>query len=137
MANPVRNEMEITLGGQTILLRPTFENIAALEENVGPVSYLAWLFGGGFVREAKGLADSAKKLPPLTKCAQIIYYCQAGRKDEDPNERKYNLEEIWEMVQSEGMAVTKPMLTFIARITAGNKMALSAEQMTESQKKSF
>ena len=125
MENRVRNEMEIDLAGQKVLLRPTFENIASLESSHGSLAWLGWKF-------SRGLQDG-KNMPGLTDYAHIIYHCQAATKAEDPTKKLYSLEEIWDLVQQSGVSLLQPMMIFIARITAGNKMV---NELNDNQKKS-
>jgi hypothetical protein len=111
--NKFKNEKVIKLGEVEILLRPTFMNCADLEAGLGY----------GLPMLAYNLAQ--KKLPNMTDLAKVIYFCQA--------ERTKSLEEIWDLVQSEGMMIAGPVLEFIGQITAGDK---TAPELSESQKKS-
>lgn len=131
MENKYRNELEVKIGGETILLRPTFENIAAMEENIGGLSYLAWKYS-----RATGKDGQAKALPGLTECAKIIYFNQAATKPDDPTQKKLSLEEVWDLVSKEGVAVITPVLTFLGRITAGQKEDSEPKELSESEKKS-
>ena len=117
MANPFRNEQEIKLGGQTLLLRPTFENIANLEAQVGGLPNFA-------------MKLSKSELPQLTDLAKVIFYCHVKV---DGVDRKMSLEEIWDLVLGEGMFITNPVLSFVAKITAGDKTQV---ELSEKQKKS-
>lgn len=101
MVNKHKNEKIVKLAGQDILLRPTFENCANLESALGY----------GLPQLAYNL--SQKKLPPMTDLAKVIYLCQA--------EKKYKLEEIWEMILTDGVSVTTEVLVFVGGITAGDK----------------
>lgn len=127
MENKFRNEMEIKLGPEKILLRPTFENIAATEANVGALQYLA-------VKSSRGMKDPKHGLS-MSEIAQIIYYNQAAVNSEDVTKKKFSLEQIWDLVMQEGLYLFQPMLVFLARMTAGNKFA-SLEGLTEEEKKS-
>ena len=131
MANKYKNEYEIKMGSETILLRPTFENIADMESNIGGLTYLAWKFSRGMTSMDK--VEAIKNMPSITEIAQIIYYNQAARKEDDTTKRKYALEEIWGMVQDEGIRLTKPVTEYLSIITAGNK---NASQSSEQEKKS-
>lgn len=133
--NPFKNEQLVTLGGQEILLRPTFENIATLETETYSLAYIAWLYGGGAAEAVKdpvsGKVEITKKdkvIPPLTLSAKIIYLCQA--------EKCHDLETVFQMVLQEGIAVNSQVLKFISKITAGNKNVTPVEELTENQKKS-
>jgi hypothetical protein len=138
MENKFRNELEITLGGEKILLRPTFENIAAMENNVGSVAYLTWKFSRGIRSvDGKSLASDAavRSMPSMNEAAKIIYYNQAAHKQGDPTLKKYNLEEIWQLILEEGAGVAKHIILFLGRITAGNK-AIDIDELSEGEKKS-
>jgi len=122
MENPNRNEMLIKLGGVDILLRPSFENIAAMEAKLGGLPYLAFKF-----------SSHGKNSATLSDCAQIIYFNQAAVNPNDPTKKKLSLDEVWELVSQEGVNVLQPVMAFLARLTAGNKMA---QELTDAQKKS-
>lgn len=142
MENKFRNELEITLAGKPILLRPTFENIAATEENVGSINYLTWKFSRG-IRFKEGKVDknslntesAVKSIPSLSECAKIIYFNQAATKPEDPLLKKYSLEEIWAMILEEGGGIPTKIIMYLGRITAGQK-AENMEELSDEQKKS-
>jgi hypothetical protein len=127
MENKYRNEMEIELAGEKILLRPTFENCAAIESSHGSLAWLGWKFSRG-IRELKNM-------PGLTDVALLIYHMQAASDPDDANKKKYSLQEIWEKVQANGMTIPlmNKLIEFLARTTAGNKMA---NEPSENQKKS-
>lgn len=129
MENKFRNEREITIGGEKILLRPTFENVAAMEENVGGLSFLAWKYSRA------GADGGAKALPGLAECAKIIYFNQAATKPDDPTQKRLSLEEVWELVSAEGVGVIKPVLEYLGRMTAGRK-GDEVNELTEKEKKS-
>lgn len=129
MENKFRNELEIKIGGETILLRPTFENIAAMESDIGGLAYLGWKFSRGMRLGADGKVTKASMLseasiratPTLTECTKVIYYNQAASKPEDATQKKFNLEEIWALVSKEGVAIVKPVTIYLAQVTAGDK----------------
>ena len=127
MENKFKNEMEIELAGEKILLRPNFENLAMMETKMGGVAYLAYKYGGGYDVETGKIdpAKAAKALPPLTDAAQIIYFNQA--------EKKYTLEEIHSMLLQTGIKACFSVVMFLARCTAGNKLA---KEPSTKQKKS-
>jgi len=116
--------MVLKLGPEQILLRPTFENIAAMESTVGGVAYLGWKYSRG-IRLENGkpvvTEQSIRALPPLTECAQIIFYNQAATKPEDPTLKKFSLEEIWDLVLQEGTPVAKQVVQYLAGLTTGDK----------------
>ena len=145
MENKYRNEMEIKLGDETILLRPTFENIAAMESHVGSVAWLTWKYSRG-VRFKDGAVDRAnmstetmvKAIPSMTEAAKIIYFNQAATKVDDPNMKKYSLEEIWGLVMSEGASIAGKVVMYLGRVTAGNKADTIDElkDLSDAEKKS-
>jgi hypothetical protein len=119
--NKFRNEMNIKLGSQEILLRPTFENVASMESNVGGLAFLAWKFSKG-ARAGNTMSENIQGMPSMTECAQIIFYNQAAVNQDDPTKKKLNLEEIWELVQEEGLySVVTSMTIYLAKITSGQK----------------
>lgn len=126
MANKFKNEMEITLAGEKILLRPTFDNLAEMESKIGGLPYLAHKYGSGISKDENGkIAVSAKSLPPMTETAIMIYTNQA--------ERKYTQEQIFEMCLADGVQVSIHFLSFLGKCTMGNKMAV---EPSEAEKKS-
>lgn len=127
MENKFRNEMLINVGGEEILLRPTFKNIAAMENALGGVAYLAFKFGKGIDVETKKIDPevSSKSLPTMTEAAQIVFYNQA-----EPN---LSLEEVHELCLAEGIKVCFQVVLFLVKVTAGNKLAA---EPSERQKKS-
>ncbi len=142
--NNARNELTIKLGGEEILLRPTFENIAAMESNLGGVNYLGWKYSRGLKKNESGGIDAAsiasheaiKSLPPMSEIAQIIYYNQAARKQDDPTQRKYSLNEIWERLLITGSAsLVRTITVYLAKLTAGDKLN-AIEDMSDEEKKS-
>lgn len=128
--NKMRNEMEIVLAGVKILLRPTFENMANMEAKLGGLSYLVWKF----CNSGNSVESKARVLPPLTECAQIIFFNQAETKADRPSEKLYSLDEIWEMVQSEGIKIVTPVAKFLGQVAAGNAAApvLSEDEVKKS-----
>lgn len=111
--------MLLKLGPQEILLRPSFENVAMTETNVGGLAYLAWKFSKGS-RVGQSMNEMAKAVPTLTECATIIYYNQAATNPEDPTKKLLSLQEIWDLVQVQGMKdVIQNITIYLAKITAG------------------
>jgi hypothetical protein len=143
--NPNRNELELTLGQEKILLRPTFENVAAMEQAIGGLAYLGWKFSKGFQTLKTGETTDGgpmikgfdpKNMPTLTEIAQVIYYNQVATKKDDPTLKKFSLEEIWDLVKMEGIKILPVVTVFITRITAGDKTAVTLDEMSPSEKKS-
>ncbi len=133
MENKFRNEMEIVLGGQKILLRPTFENIAAMESNVGSVAWLGWKYSRGVRIDSDGkvvagdMEQTVRSLPSMSEAAKIIYLNQA--------EKKFSQDEIWELVLGSGSAVARQIVLYLARVTAGDR-SIDKSEVTEDEKKS-
>lgn len=121
--NAVKNEQTVKLGAEEILLRPTFGNLAALETNVGSISYLGWKYGRVFMpRKEISIEEKIKSIPPLTEAAQIIYYCQASVDPNDENKKKFSKEEIWELLRdSKGVKVFEDVALFLSRAGAGGE----------------
>ena len=134
--NPFRNEATIKLGEVEILLRPTFENVAAMERSLGSLVYLGHRFSKGLrlrmAAESKGLPvhtdDLAKCMPTLTELAEIIYYNQAARREDDQTKRKYSLEEIWAMVSDEGIKISNEVITYVNKIASGRQETAKPEK---------
>lgn len=140
MENKFRNELEITLGGEKILLRPTFENIAAMESAVGSVQWLTWKYSRGLASTKPNTKTEVtegvvKALPSLSEVAQIVYFNQAAVKPDDATQKKFSLEEVWDLVQAEGARCAGSILVYLGRITAGNKAA-EVDELSENEKKS-
>ncbi len=143
MANPNRNELLVTVGGVDILLRPTFENISSMESVMGGVAYLNWKFSKGMAGITK--EDSAqdrvrkfdpKSMPSMTELAQVIFFNQVATNEDDPTKKKYSLEQIWDLVLKEGISVMPKITMFIAMMTMGDKLAVKADEVSPSEKKS-
>lgn len=121
MSNAYKNEKMIKIGEVEILLRPTFENLAAFESTVISLDEFSF-------RLIKG------RLPTLSQLVQAIYYFQA--------EKKLTLEEVNCLVQNnEGVQVNRLILPFLAGCIAGHKNADDAKDsvekaMLEAEKKS-
>lgn len=116
MANKHRNEMEISVGSQKILLRPTFENISNLESDLGSISYLSYKFGKGFDIQTLKInqSEAIKNAPTMTETTKIIFHCQA--------EKNFTIEEVFELCQDEGIKICMKIVEFLGRIAVGNKM---------------
>lgn len=133
MENKFRNELEVTLSGEKILLRPTFENIANMESNVGSIAYLAWKFSRGVTVQGDGTTkpneDMIKSFPSLSETAQIIFYNQA--------EKKLSLEEIWDLILKNGNPkdLMIKVTVFIGRTLSGGNFD-EEKEATEEEKKS-
>lgn len=125
--NTFRNEQIVKLGDKEILLRPTFENIAAMEAEMGGIAYLAFKYGKGVNVDTKQIDPeiSAKSYPPLSETAKIIFHNQA--------EKLYTLDQIFQMVLEEGIRASATIVLFLVKMTAGNKFA---KEPSERQKKS-
>lgn len=131
--NPVKNEYTIKLGDEEILLRPHFENLASLENNVGSISYLGWLYGRQYAQKDLTIEDKIKRTPPLTTSVEIIYWCQASRKPDDPNQRLYSKEEIFEKVlNTVGVRIKDDIILFLGQAGAGGKKASKEAEDTKS-----
>lgn len=99
--NTYKNERIIKIGEAEFLLRPTFENCAALE--------------GDLKMGLNALAFKLAKaeLPLNTDCVKVIYHCQVS-------DKKLTKEEIWMLCFGSWIDVMKEVLMFIGSITAGD-----------------
>lgn len=128
--NAIKNEHIIKLGEVEILLRPTFENIEAVETALGAVSYLGWKYSS----YEKTFEQKVKSLPPATELAKIIYYSQAAKKEDGTY--KLSLNEIWEMLIDNGIKreIINGVIIFLGKMTVGAKFN-SAEEVVAEEKK--
>lgn len=99
--NQYKNEKVIKLGGVEILLRPTFDNCASLEGDLGY----------GLPQLAFNMSKA--KLPAMTDLTKVVFHCQAVK--------KLTREEVWDLVMIEGVGLMTDILVFIANITTGAK----------------
>lgn len=140
MANKFRNELEVKLGGVDILLRPTFENLSAMESDIGGIGYLGYKFSRGVRLENGKLKEDTetaiKNLPTLTEAAKIIFHNQAATDPNDSTKKKYSLEEIWDMVLIEGASVSRQVMKYVVLLTAGDKNRSNVDELNEEEKKS-
>ena len=93
VANPVRGEASINVGGERLVLRPSFEALVAAEEELGP------LFG--LVERA---AEGGLKLSEMTA---LFWHCLGSRRDEVSRER------IGSAVAEIGLANITPILKLL------------------------
>lgn len=135
--NTYRNEMTIKLNGQEIVLCPSFENVAETERNVGGLAYLALKFSRGVKTNNLNLDNLVQSMPNLTDCAKIIFFNQKATNPDDPTLKKLNLEEIWDLIQIEGMMKVIPdLIIYLTKITSGGKKTeeLKEYNITEEKK---
>lgn len=92
-ANPARGEAAITVGGDTLVLRPSFEALAAAEEEVGSLFALA-------ERAAEGRLK-------LGEIAALFFHCVVERPEGCTRER------IGEAVVEQGLASAAPVLRIL------------------------
>ena len=96
-ANPARGEAAITVGGETLVLRPSFEALVAAEEELGPLFALVERAASGGLK--------------LTELAALFWHCAGGRV---PRER------IGAAVVEGGLAKATPVLRLLlAQILQG------------------
>lgn len=100
----IKNEKTIILSGNSILLRPTFENCEALESDLGY----------GLPVLAHNLAK--QKLPGMSDITKVIFHCQA--------QKVYTKNQIFDLIMSHGMMIMTDILIFIGQITAGDKFSV-------------
>jgi hypothetical protein len=88
--NPARGEAELTIGGERILLRPSFEALVAAEAELGPLFALV-------ERAAQGTLK-------LSEIAGLFWHC-AG-----PAPETLTRERIGAAIMEAGLARTTPVL---------------------------
>ena len=64
-ANPERGEASLTVGGETLLLRPSFEALVAAEEEIGPLIALVERAAAGGLK--------------LDEMARLFWHCAHDR----------------------------------------------------------
>ena len=92
-ANPVRGEAALVVGGETLLLRPSFAALVAAEEELGPLFALA-----------ERAADGRLKLGEV---AALFWHCVAERPDGCTREG------IGGAVVEQGLASIAPVLRML------------------------
>lgn len=93
LANPARGEASLTVGGETLLIRPSFEALVAAEEELGP------LFGLVERAAAGGLK--------LSEMAALFWHCIADRRE------SYTRERIGQALAELGLARATPVLKLL------------------------
>ncbi|HEX8584144.1 MAG TPA: gene transfer agent family protein [Allosphingosinicella sp.] len=89
-ANPVRGEAGLSVGGETLVLRPSFEALVAAEEEFGPLFALV-------ERAAEGRLKVAEM-------AALFWHCAAARGEGVTRER------IGAAIAEAGLAGVAPVL---------------------------
>jgi hypothetical protein len=92
-ANPARGEAALTVGGETLLLRPSFEALVAAEEELGPLFALV-------ERAAEGRLK-------LAEMAALLWHCVAGRPEHLTREM------VGAAVAEAGLARATPVLKLL------------------------
>jgi hypothetical protein len=97
--NPLRGEAQFELGGRQFLLRPSFENLVAAEQEIGSLFALV-------ERASEG------KLT-LTEVSALLWHCM----DADP---KPSREEVGQAVLKQGLInTTKPVRAILSQVLQG------------------
>jgi hypothetical protein len=89
-ANPMRGEASIQVGGEAILLRPSFAALVAAEEELGPLFALV-----------ERAADGRLTLAEMTA---LFFHCAEGRPEGCTRER------IGQAIAEQGLAKATPAL---------------------------
>jgi Phage tail tube protein, GTA-gp10 len=89
-ANPARGEASLSLGGATLLLRPSFAALVAAEEELGPLFALV-------ERAAEGRLK-------LGEIATLFWHCIAERPE------GCTVERVGQAIAEAGLATTTPVL---------------------------
>lgn len=125
MANKFKNEKEIKIGGESILLRPTFENLANMESKVGSIAHMAM--------KLVNFNNGMKNVIGISEIATIIFYNQAAN-DPDFGTKPKSIGAIYDLVLEEGFyLVIPPLAEYVGGVTRGNKLE---PELSEAQKKS-
>lgn len=111
----IKNEMELKIADKTIFVRAEFDALQKFERAVGGIgAFVAPITKTGFVN--------------LSDAALLIYYTQARE-----NQKQYTQQECFDLVMSVGIQVTKDLMIWISRLTAGQK---AVDQASDAEKKS-
>lgn len=98
-ANPMRGEAEFQVGGQTMLLRPSFENLVAAEEEIGSLFALVERASEGSITVAEITA--------------LLWHCI------EPQPRPLR-EEVGKAVLERGLVEsTRPVRAILAQVLQG------------------
>ena len=89
-ANPARGEAALTVGGEALKLRPSFEALVAAEEELGPLFALVERAAGGGLR--------------MSDMAALFWHCVDGRPEGLTRER------IGAALVERGLAGATPVL---------------------------
>jgi hypothetical protein len=99
-ANPARGETALTLGDQTLTIRPSFQALVAAEQDVGPLFALVEKAAAGQLT----LADTAA----------LIFHCIVDKPD------AMTREALGELITQTGLAALTPVLrTLLGQIIKG------------------
>lgn len=100
-ANPVRGEASLIVGGETMLVRPSFAALVAAEAEAGPLLGIAQRAGQGHVT--------------LAEIEALLWHCLADRPASLSRER------LGEALLAMGMTAAMPALrTILRQVLAGN-----------------
>lgn len=111
----IKNEMELKIADKTILVRATFDSLQKFERAVGGIgAFVAPITRTGMIN--------------LTDAALLIYYTQAPE-----NVKQLTKQECFDLVMSVGLEISKDLMIWVAKLTAGNKKVdgLSDESKNE------
>lgn len=98
-ANALRGEAQLTVGGRTVLLRPSFENLVAAEAEIGSLFALV-----------ERASDGALT---ITEACSLLWHCI----DEDPHPSR---EDVGQAVLESGLIeATKPVRAILAQVLQG------------------
>ena len=92
-ANPERGEAAFVVGGETLVLRPSFEALVAAEEELGPLFALVERAAGGGLK--------------LGEMASLFWHCLADRPEAVTRER------IGGVIAEQGLARAMPQLRLL------------------------
>ncbi len=100
-ANPARGEAAITVAGERLIMRPSFEALVAAEEELGPLFALVERAAGGGLK--------------LAEMVGLFWHCLAARPEGLTRER------LGEAVAAQGLAKATPVLKLVlTQILQGN-----------------
>ncbi len=99
-ANPARGETSLTVAGEPLTVRPSFQALVAAEQDIGPLFHL--------VEKA-----AAGKLS-LAETVALVFHCLVDRPDDLTREK------LGELITEAGLAALTPLLrTLLSQIIKG------------------
>jgi hypothetical protein len=117
--NKFRNEIQFELAGETIILRPTFNNLAKTETALGPIASIA-------IKMADAKKPEEAQIP-ISSIVQIFFHNQN-------DENKKSLDELNDLCLDAGYLFCKQKVMEFLLVVTGGKAAQKNNIITEEKK---